>query len=543
VRYRSSPESIAPVKMPPGLVIKLPKVKAVGFAFGGQKKPAAAMMRHDAWLRQHFPSIVSAPFAKRHNDLWEWFEGLQPGLTPPPRVEVWPRGGAKSSTGELGIAFVGSRLARKFCLYVCETQDQADKHVQTVAGLLERLNYGPAINRRGHSKGWRRDQLRASNGFNLAGIGLDVAARGVKLDEFRPDIIVFDDIDSRRDTPATTGKKEVAITQSLLPAGSSDCVILFLQNLIIDDGIVARIVHRRADYLLDADIVGPIPAVENLQVEDSTLPNGRTYKRIIGGTPTWAGQSLETCQRQIIQWGWSAFRREAQHEVSGANGFFYDHTRLQYVDAIPPGVKLRLVRAWDLDATQNGGDWTVGVLVGAAENGQIYVLDVVRHQFEPRGVRELILRTARRDAQFKVYGPDDIDDRGYFRAGGAERFSFAHAAKGTAKTHLPEDPAQAGSFQVVALKEMLAGFDVVSKPVTGKKATRGENAAELVNESNVFLVRGEWNWPFSEELRQFRADEDHFYDDQADAFADAVNEIRVTKRRGTPLRANAQSFL
>src|SRR5437870_8145792 len=52
------------------------------------------------WLAKHFPHVASKPFAARHESLWEWFENLG-GAGIRPRVEAWPRAGAKSTTGEL----------------------------------------------------------------------------------------------------------------------------------------------------------------------------------------------------------------------------------------------------------------------------------------------------------------------------------------------------------------------------------------------------------------------------------------------------------
>src|SRR5689334_21017892 len=53
------------------------------------------------WLRAKFPHIGYSHFAPRHENLWEWFDALEPGVAPKARVENWPRGGAKSSTCEL----------------------------------------------------------------------------------------------------------------------------------------------------------------------------------------------------------------------------------------------------------------------------------------------------------------------------------------------------------------------------------------------------------------------------------------------------------
>ena len=68
-------------------------------------------------------------------------------------------------------------------------------------------------------------------------LGLDVGSRGSKDEERRPDLIIFDDVDEKHDTLKTVAKKIDTITTSILPAGSSDCAILFIQNIIHEGSI------------------------------------------------------------------------------------------------------------------------------------------------------------------------------------------------------------------------------------------------------------------------------------------------------------------
>lgn len=456
------------------------------------------------WLQENFPHVCTHPFAPRHVRLWEWFEGLSPGERTPPRVEVWCRGGAKSSSGELGCVYAGTRLTRRFVLYVSGTQDLADRHVQSVASFFEHLGVGRAIGKYGNSKGWRRDQLRTANGFNVAGLGLDVAVRGIKLDEFRPDLIIFDDIDSQTDTPRTVRRKIDAITSAVIPAGSSDCAVLFLQNLIHEDGIVSQLVDGRADFLLDRDVPPIEPAVVGLQVEQVEGEGGAKLYRITGGEATWEGQGLATCERQINDWGLRAFKREAQHEVRGAAGFFFDSNQFAVVDGLPEGETLRMCRGWDIAATEGGGDYTTGVLLAVTKAGVVYVVDAKREQYATEKVRRLIRATALND-----------------------RETYGHVT-----TEIPEDPAAGGIYQADHLREILTRrqegdledwkpLPVHVTKVRNRKAQRALNWQEVVNRGDVKLVRGEWNRTFTEEHRTFREDESHDYDDQIDAAVSA----------------------
>lgn len=462
--------------------------------------------------------------ASRHVRLWEWFCSLSSAQYVDPRIEVWPRGGAKSTTVELAITYIGQRLDRRYVLYVSGTQEQADKHVGSIAAFFERLGIDRALTKYGNSKGWRRNQLRCANGFNVEALGLDTAARGIKLDEFRPDLLIFDDIDSETDTTKAVEKKIRAITGTIIPAGAENVAILGVQNLVHEDGVFSQLVDGRADFLYNRDVPPVEVAIEGLEVEPFIDPktNKKLY-RITAGVPTWEGQSIQVCEAQINSQGLQAFRRESQHEVRGADGYFFDETAFRYCkpDELPTE-NMRLCRAWDLAATQGGGDYTVGVLMGITPAKVVYILDVQRYRFEPNGVRALVKRTAERDDKGIVFGADEVDAaRGKVITHGVEAFRF----RGYTTVHMPQDPSQAGKDQAGQYKELLSAHSPTVESVSGKKAKRAEGYADQVNGGNVILVEAEWNHAFTEEHRKFRADEDHEFDDQVDAAADAYNDL------------------
>ena len=277
------------------------------------------------WLRLKFPRSVTAGFATRHVDLWEWMDALVPGTAPRPFVGIWGRGGAKSSTVEMGAARLCAKLSRRFILYVSDGQDQANKHVEAISNKLEQLGVDRATNKFGRVRSWRMDQLRTANGFSVVAMGLDTAARGVKLDDFRPDLIIFDDVDGRHDSVAVTQKKIESITESILPAGSADCAVLFMQNKIHANSMASQLSDGRADFLINRLPVKVHPAVVGLEyqtVREGGEDDDSVY-RITAGIATWDGQPLSVCEHQINTWGLRAFLRESQHEVNVSGSQFF----------------------------------------------------------------------------------------------------------------------------------------------------------------------------------------------------------------------------
>lgn len=291
------------------------------------------------WARALFPKQTRQPFVGRHDQMWSWFWQMAPGIAPDPFIAIWPRGGGKSTNAQVGITSLGAREIRRYGLYVSGTQPQADKHVQSVAALLGSpalARYYPllaerAVNKYGASKGWRRDRLRTALGFTLEGVGLDVSVRGFKDEDVRPDFIVLDDIDARHDSPHMVRKKIETITESILPTGSDDCAVIFVQNRVHGASIASSFIDGSNTFLINHLLSGPFPAVEGLVMEERDEPDGRRKYHIVGGTATWPGQDIQTCEKQINEWGPEAFRAEAQHEKKQTPGGMFSHLKYRHI--------------------------------------------------------------------------------------------------------------------------------------------------------------------------------------------------------------------
>ena len=357
---------------------------------------------YQRWLKTIFYNYVSSDFSTRHDQFWRWVWDLKRGKRPNPFIAIWPRGGAKTTSAELATVVCGATDRRRFILYVRSTQDKADESVTNIANMLEKSTidrYYPELGKRkvgkfGQAKGWRRESLRTSAGLIVDGIGLDTAARGIKVDEYRPDMIVLDDIDDRHDSPDASRKKKESITQSILPAGSSDVAVLGIQNLIIPHGVFSMLVKPNCDFLVDRFVSGPYRAVDNL--EYAQAPTGGYV--ITGGQATWAGQSLEVCQNQINTWGLEAFEREAQHMVDDNNDGMFGKIKYRHCSAaeIPD---LTTVACWVDPAVTSDGDCQ-GIQIDGIDGSvgdelaTIYRLFSWEGNDSPTGVIKMALRKA-----------------------------------------------------------------------------------------------------------------------------------------------------
>lgn len=293
--------------------------------------PAKPLPRH--W-QERIPALFGAyfwhGFSEPHEALFDWCNGIQADNGVRPFVAIWPRGRGKSTMAETVAADLGVRKARRYVMYVSGTQDQADKHVQTIARMLELESvaaYAPEIGKpkvsSNGNRQWNRQILSTATGYTVESIGLNKAVRGQKIDWARPDLIVFDDVDERHDSPLTTKRKEEIITSSILPAGAANCAVLFAQNLIHADSIASRLARKpgtegAADYLMDRMISGPFPAVKGLEYE--LQQRGDLFAwAITGGTSLWQGFDLGVCEAELNRDGPTSYLLESQHEVDADN--------------------------------------------------------------------------------------------------------------------------------------------------------------------------------------------------------------------------------
>jgi len=157
----------------------------------------------------------------------------------------------------------------------------------------------------------------------------------------------------------------------------------------------------------------------------------------------------------------------------------------------------RRVRSWDIAASKDSGDFTVGTLM-STDGTNYYIEDVVRGQFGAGDVEEIIRQTADSDPEGTVI-------------------------------RIPQDPGQAGKSQIAYLTNLLKPYRVVAERETGKKATRAQPLAAKVEHGYVYLTPGEWHDKLLNEFENFSYDESHRHDDIVDATSGAFNYLSARK--------------
>jgi hypothetical protein len=227
---------------------------------------------HEAWFKYYFPQYCYAEPAKFHKDSSEriishaeWFE-----------VRNWSRELAKDVRTMFEVLFLMLTGKKRYMLMISNSYDAAEKFLKPYRANLEvnqRIIYDYGVQELPGS--WTSGEFTTRKGFGFKAVGAGQSPRGTRNEEVRPDVIVFNDIDTDEDcrNPDTISSKwkwceNAAIgTRSI----SKPTLILFLGNIIAEYCCVV-LAGENADHV---DVV-------NIRDEDgnSSWPEKNTEEMI-----------------------------------------------------------------------------------------------------------------------------------------------------------------------------------------------------------------------------------------------------------------------
>ncbi|MFH2231695.1 MAG: phage terminase large subunit [Patescibacteria group bacterium] len=160
------------------------------------------------------------------------------------------RGSAKSTliTLSYSIWAVLGVQAKKFVLIVCQTQAQARQHMMNLRRELEqnallKSDLGPFKEEFGSGE-WAMSSLVFKNtGARIMVASIDQSIRGVRHYQYRPDLIILDDIEDLNSTRTMEGRNKTFewFTREIVPLGDIGTRIVMVGNLLHEDSLMMRL--------------------------------------------------------------------------------------------------------------------------------------------------------------------------------------------------------------------------------------------------------------------------------------------------------------
>lgn len=160
----------------------------------------------------------------------------------------------------------------------------------------------------------------------------------------------------------------------------------------------------------------------------------------------------------------------------------------------PPG---RAVRFWDNASSDGKGDYTVGTKMILTKENQFVIADVVRGQWSSHEKKKIMKQTALMDGT-------------------------------SVSQRMEQEPGSSGVDVIDDMRRnVFLGFDFQGIRSTGDKITRASPFASAVEGGLVYLMPGQWNKKYIDEVIQFPNGAN---DDQVDSSASAHNFLAGGRR-------------
>ena len=205
-------------------------------------------------------------------------------------------------------------------------------------------------------------------------------------------------------------------------------------------------------------------------------------------------QVLKNLEADLGQYG---FAGQVGQNPTPPGGGMFKVDNFVYIDESSQEFKpVQKVRYWDKAGTIEDGAYTAGVKIYRLRNGKFVIVDVIRGQWSSDH-RERIMRN-----QAEADGRD-------------------------VRIGIEQEPGSSGKESAQASILNLAGYSAVADRPSGNKEFRADPFSVQVNNGNVYLVRGDWNHAYLEELEMFPFGT---YKDQVDASSGAFNMIAAKKQ-------------
>lgn len=159
-------------------------------------------------------------------------------------------------------------------------------------------------------------------------------------------------------------------------------------------------------------------------------------------------------------------------KIRAAAGLYFKRSYFEVIEKENLPMLQNVSRGWDLAASpdpkiekaraKKEPDSTAAVLMGRDKHGHYYILDLIYGMFTPAAINKLILDCARHDGRKTII-------------------------------RIPQDPGQAGKYQVYQFAKLLVGYTFRTRTMTGDKVTRAGAFSSACENGLVSVVRASWN--------------------------------------------------
>ncbi len=203
---------------------------------------ALARKSHYWFFSLYLPHYINCEFAPFHHEIFKLTEENVEFA-----VLVAFRGSAKSTLVTLSYviwSIVGIQQ-KKFVLIVSQTQAQAKLHLENIKRELEsndllKADIGPFESPEDE---WGSNSIVIPKfGARIAAVSTEQSIRGIRHEQYRPDLIICDDIEDINSVKTKEGRDRTNtwFNAEIVPVGDKNTKTLVIGNLLHEDSLIMR---------------------------------------------------------------------------------------------------------------------------------------------------------------------------------------------------------------------------------------------------------------------------------------------------------------
>lgn len=399
-------------------------------------------------------------------------------------ISMPPRHGKSFYCSVFLAAWFLGMFPEKNVILVTYSDDFAAKWGKAVRDVLTRFGkelFGRTVAKDATSKtDWLME--RSMGGMLAVGIGGGITGRG-------GDLIIVDDLiknqqEARSDATKRHHREEYdsSIRTRLEPGGT---IVVVATRWAPDD--LLGYLHEPNEHGDQWEFLD-FPAL----AEDAGDALGRLEGEALW-PERWTAENLLSIKASVDELIWNALYQQQPRLTEGS--MFVAENWMSYPAHEAAELRTectRLVRAWDIAASKDSGDFTVGALFGLHRSGNIFIFDVQRGRWSSGEAEMTVMRMAETD------GP-------------------------RVKILIEQERAGAGKTVVEHYQRVLLGREVQGAKADGDKQTRAAIYSAKQGQGLIFLPdQAKWRQAWIDEHKDFGYIR---HDDQVDAGAYAFNEL------------------
>jgi predicted phage terminase large subunit-like protein len=402
-----------------------------------QRRNRVAACEHDfeQFCYTYFPQYFYAEPSAMHSDFFAQIDEVLDNGIPDKVADAAPRGNAKSTIKSMALPIYAAVYKKKhYILIVSDTAGQANDFLAAIRSEFEdnerlRNDFGDLTG----SVWTNSDIILDGDEVRIQALGAGKKIRGRRFHQWRPDLIICDDLENDENVESPDQRKKMKSwhSKALSKAGDERTDIFIIGTIIHYDSLLAGILknpmYKSKKYQAvikwsDSNLWDEWERIitnltnPNRFVEAEDYFNQNKDVMLNGTQVLWPDkESYYELMIQRLADGPAAFSSEKQNEpLSDEDRRFHPDWIQYYDDAEIVGKDLYIVASVDPSMGKAGGDYSGIVTLGMDTNSQIYVLEADIEKRHPDVIIDDVLNKQTKYAYEKV-GVEDNQFQEFFK--------------------------------------------------------------------------------------------------------------------------------